>query len=329
MAARVTRSASGATSSSDDASRCLLLALSHDELGVIVEGLADPLQPVVAVALSSTCLGLRTPLGAALDVLKERHEKAKALCRKLNAQGVLMQRHEKADALCDKVGTFLDDLRSATVLRWENMRLSTKNLATLAMILPWMPSLEKLDLDGTMISDFGMQTLFGKLASGAVPAVAVLWLRQNNVGPAGAEALAGALRRGALPRLEKLFVGDNPLGDEGLASLTQPLRKMPALVRLDVGQCGITDKGVAALVDNLGEDDFKALEQLDLEANLIADAGCAKLVVALKSGALPAIEWLFDPHAADHLSEHVSVDASAAVDAALNARRPQGRSAEA
>ena len=64
MAARATRSASG---SSDDASRCLLLALSHDELGVIVDGLADPLQPVVAVALSSTCLGLRTPLQAALE----------------------------------------------------------------------------------------------------------------------------------------------------------------------------------------------------------------------------------------------------------------------
>ena len=48
MAAHATRSASGAASSSDDASRCLLLALSHDELGVIVDGLADPLQPVVA-----------------------------------------------------------------------------------------------------------------------------------------------------------------------------------------------------------------------------------------------------------------------------------------
>ena len=44
-------------------------ALSHDELGVIVDGLADPLQPIVAVALSSTCLGLRTPLRAALEEL--------------------------------------------------------------------------------------------------------------------------------------------------------------------------------------------------------------------------------------------------------------------
>ena len=46
-----------ASSSSDDASRCLLLAVSNDALGVIVDGLADPLQPVVAVALSGLCPG--------------------------------------------------------------------------------------------------------------------------------------------------------------------------------------------------------------------------------------------------------------------------------
>jgi len=84
MAARATRSASRrtASSSSDDASRCLLLALSHDELGVVFDGLADPLQPVVAVALSSTCKGLRTPLRVALEVLQQWHEKATDLVRK-------------------------------------------------------------------------------------------------------------------------------------------------------------------------------------------------------------------------------------------------------
>jgi len=50
MAARANSSVAASGSSNDD-SRCLLLALSHDELGVIFDGLADPLQPVVAVAL--------------------------------------------------------------------------------------------------------------------------------------------------------------------------------------------------------------------------------------------------------------------------------------
>ena len=44
---------------------------TRDRLGVWLD--STPLQPVVAVALSSTCLGLRTPLREALLVLKERH----------------------------------------------------------------------------------------------------------------------------------------------------------------------------------------------------------------------------------------------------------------
>ena len=41
-----------ATVSADPSRRCHLLALSHDALGVIFDGLADPLQPELAVALS-------------------------------------------------------------------------------------------------------------------------------------------------------------------------------------------------------------------------------------------------------------------------------------
>ena len=55
MAAMATCSAGAscvAASPSSNDSRCLLLALSHDELCVIFDGLADPLQPVVAVALA-------------------------------------------------------------------------------------------------------------------------------------------------------------------------------------------------------------------------------------------------------------------------------------
>ena len=89
--ARATCSASGGSASSDDVSPRHLLELSHDALGVIFDGLADPLQPVIAVAFSSTCLGLRTPLRAALEVLRQQHEKAKALCHKV-AWG-LLQRH--------------------------------------------------------------------------------------------------------------------------------------------------------------------------------------------------------------------------------------------
>ena len=57
-------------------------ALSHDEVGVVFEALAEPLEPHVAVALASTCLGLRVPTAAALAELRRRHEAVKALLAK-------------------------------------------------------------------------------------------------------------------------------------------------------------------------------------------------------------------------------------------------------
>ena len=84
MGTRKTRSASRAARRAEAVATGPLGALSHDELGIIFDGLADPLEPAVAVALSSTCLGLRTPLRAGLEVLKERHARAAALCRKVH-----------------------------------------------------------------------------------------------------------------------------------------------------------------------------------------------------------------------------------------------------
>ena len=57
--------------------------LSHDEVDVIAHVLADPLEPHVALALASTCRGLRTPTQAALMALRRRHAAAKALCDKV------------------------------------------------------------------------------------------------------------------------------------------------------------------------------------------------------------------------------------------------------
>ena len=274
MAARATRSASrgSASSNSDDGSRCLLLALSHDELGVIFDGLADPLQPVVAIALSSTCLGLRTPLEPALEVLKERHDRAVALCR-------------KAETSCAQ-------LRDAEGLLWFNERLTADDMATLAMILltNGLPRLRELDLSGNFLGDAGVQALCEGLGRGTAPSLSNLKLQENRFGPAGAEALAATLRRGAMPKLDLLDIGINPsIGNQGVAALAAPLRKLPALRIMQLGYCGIGDEGVASLVDNLGKDDFKALEMLLLHGSKIGDVGAAKIVAALDAGGLPKL----------------------------------------
>jgi len=264
MAARAS-----ASDSSDDNSRSLLLALSHDELGVIFDGLADPLQPVVAVALSSTCLGLRTPLQVALEVLKERHVRAVALCRK--------ERMSCAQ------------LRAAEMLYWADKDLTTDDMATLAMILRTngLPRLQQLVLIANDFGDAGMQALCEGLGRGSAPALCILGLGSNKIGPVGAEALAVALRGGAMPNLEKLYLNNNPVGNKGVAALAAPLRKLPSLKTLGLVQgCELGDEGMASLFANLGKDDFKQLEMLFIAKNNVTDAGMITLAAALDAGRL-------------------------------------------
>ena len=72
--------------------------------------------------------------------------------------------------------------------------------------------------------------------------------------------LAPALRR--RPALEHLCLLNNPFGDEGLAALVAPPLPTEAL---------------------------KNLKVLELMQTQVTDAGCATLVAALDSGALPAV----------------------------------------
>jgi len=274
-------------------------ALSHDELGVIVDGIADPLQPVVAVALSSTCLGLRTPLQAALEVLMERHARAVALCRKVEMSCAW--------------------LRDAEKLNWGYKGLTAADMATLAMILctNGLPRLKALDLYGKGFGDVGVQALCEGLGRGDA-SLTWLGLGDNNFGPAGAEALATALRRGAMPKLEVLLLQGNPIGSQGMAVLAAPLRKLPALEQLVLDRCKVGNEGVASLVANLGKDDFKALERLYLGSNNITDAGMTTLAAALDAGGLPKLTY----HTHFLIANPASTAAVQAVQDAL-AKRPQ------
>ena len=287
MASRATHSASGSGGSPRH-----LLELSHDALGVIVDGLADPLQPVVAVALSSTCLGLRTPLQAALEVLKGRHERAVALCRKMGTSCVAM--------------------RDAEMLDWCAKGLTADDVATLGTLLHWTPRLQNLYLGANRFGDTGMQALCEGMGRGAAPSLRHLDLAFNQFGPVGAEALATALRGGAMPKLEELALFHNPIGNQGVAALSAPLRMLPALKVLILANCGIGDEGVATLVAGLGKDDFKALEKLYLGGNKITDAGMVKIVAAIDAGGLPK---LVD----DHFFIRNNAATTAAVQAVLDA----------
>ena len=268
--------------------RCHLLALSHDELGVVFGGLADPLEPAVAVALSGTCKEFRAPLRALLEVLKERHLRAVALCRKVHS----------SDEPCS-----CTLLRDAEELHWYGKRLTTDDMATLGIILRTngLPRLRELGLVGSRFGDAGMQALCEGLGRGAAQSHLKIGLNQCKFGQVGAEALAAALGRGAMPKLVGLFLGANPIGNQAVGALSVPLRKLPALKELILVNCNIGDEGVTSLVANLGKHDFKALEVLALDYNKIKAAGCAALASALTAGAFPRLNCLtldVNPHAA-------------------------------
>jgi len=275
---RATRSASRKARRSEAVATGPFGTLSHDELGVIVDGLADPLQPVVAVALSSTCLGLRAPLLAALEVLKERHARAVALCRRL--------------------GMRCANLRVAKKLDGYKKDLTADDMATLSMLLPkWLPRLQQLDLGANRFGDAGVQVLCEGLGlCAALPSLIIIDLSNNNIRLAGAEAFAAALRRVALPKLAGVNLIGNPLGNQGVAALAAPLHQLPALQILYLTACAIGNEGVASLVANLGKNDFKELVWLCLQAvqgrilaNKITDLGLATMVTALDAGGLPKL----------------------------------------
>jgi len=164
-----------------------------------------------------------------------------------------------------------------------------------------LPALETLRLVEPAAGPDGMQRLAEGLGAGALPAVTYLNLARMHVGDAGASELAAALGRGALPRLEFLDLDRTAIGDAALVALAPALRRLPALKHLDLENNPFGDEGLAALVappPPAGAPPPPAggltkLKMLNLSYTQITDAGCAILVAARESGALPALENIY------------------------------------
>jgi hypothetical protein len=190
-------------------------------------------------------------------------------------------------------------LRSCTTMR-EAKEITAADLGLLGTLGSVLPALEFLALSEPAAGPDGVQQLAVGLGAGALPAVTFLGLDMH-VGDAGASALAAALGQGALPRLKSLELA-NPtaIGDAGLVALAPALRRLPALEELGLYDNPFGDEGLAALVapppptgaPPPPTGGLKKLKTLDLSDTQVTDAGCATLAAALKSGALPALEFL-------------------------------------
>ena len=252
-----------------------LSKLSGDEQGIILGQLCNTLEPRLAVYLSSASHELRALTPALLQQLKADHEAAAALCLKLGMQSCKELREAKTIA----------PTRSA-------------DLALLGRLGSVLPALWTLFLNEPAAGPEGVQRLAEKLGAGALPAVSFLNLGGTCVGDAGASALAAALGQGAMPRLAILTLANTAIGDAALAVLAPALRRLPALVHLDLEGNPFGDEGLAALVappPPAGAlppptGGLKKLRTLDLRSTQVSDAGCAALAAALDSGALPALE---------------------------------------
>ena len=259
-------------------------ALPNELLQHILSQLCNALEPRLAMYFSSVNSGLRVLLTPALR-------------QQLRAD------HEVAAALCRKIGTSCKELREATAVSWVCKRLSAVDLATLGKlgsVLPALAALTIIENSAGAAGPDGVQRLAEGLAAGALPAVTSLTFANVHVGKAGALALAAALGRGALSRLNNLTLSNADIGDAGLVALAPALRQRPALEKLSLNFNLFGDEGLAALVAPpppagalpTTTGGLKKLKDLDLSYTEVSDAGCAALVSALDSGALPALQVL-------------------------------------
>ena len=255
-----------------------LTQLGEDELVIITNMLADLLAPRIAVALASTCRGLRAPTAIVVAELRRRCEAADAVCRK------------------EAYGRNLHMLRLFHAVHWAGCTFTVADCTALADIIKStsLPRLQSLYISGaggggahpymlrthpymrgTGFGAEGMRELAAGLDGGALPSLTRLTLNGCTIGEAGALALGAAFGRGALARLQELVLMGNGIGNSGLVALASGLRTHVHLRVLDLMSNDIGDDGVAALVRNLSGPD--RLRKLDLRLNQVSSDAVKEL----------------------------------------------------
>ena len=282
-----------------------LTALNDDLLMVLGTELCDPLQPKVAVYLSSTAKSLRALLWALLLELEPRHEEVRRLAKQLRgAEDLDVGR--LAAAHCRILGEHtrkhtLHTLRHFSI--WIGFD-GDEGLALFAAGLQsgCLPSLRSLTLGhdafnplhprpaSARLTNRCATALAAALTQRALPSLVSLDLSSNSIRDAELATLAPALRQ--LPTLKMLQLVNNEISDEGLASLfVEPAAgALPSLMDLRLGFNPITDDGLASLLAA----PLDSLTDLDLNGTEITEVGIAGLCAAMAGGALPSFRnlWL-------------------------------------
>ena len=257
-------------------SSCMLLQLSHDEVGVVAHELCDPLLPLLAVNLGSTAKGLRVPMQAALAQLRQQHEDIEAFVALTGSTTVAQLSDETELELGSNHG------RPLTLAHWGA-------LGTL-IGCGALPMLTHLHIDGDLSGNEGVVLLAAELSRRSLPSLHSLRLESAQIGDLAACALASALTKRAMPTIWELLISPNQIGNVGIVALAPVLRQLPQLTHLTMWGNQISDEGLAALIAQPMKGVFESLESLDLCQSKITDAGYAAFAAVLRSGALPELK---------------------------------------
>lgn len=186
---------------------------------------------------------------------------------------------DEVTSLCTKLDTRSEALCGVDKLRAERRALGFSGAKALASLLAQnaLTRLQVLALAQNGLGDLGV-TIVADALGPATPLV-LLDLASNSFGGAGAQAVARALGRGALPALATLSLKNNDIESQGLAALGNVTHA--TINWLNLGDNQIADP--APLVDALQAGRFPQLRRLNLDHNLLTDDGMRNLATALGS----------------------------------------------
>ena len=184
--------------------------------------------------------------------------------------------------LCAKLAITTEAVRTLTHLKADRLTLGVDGARGLALLLAAgsMQQLESLSLVCNALGELGTATLADAF-SHASP-LQQLDLASNSVGDVGTVALACALERGALPALAKLCLRNNDIGDEGAAGLARVAHGQLEWLNLSGNQ--IAEKGTAAIAAALLKGRFPRLRRLSLDHDRLGDGAMHSLASALELG---------------------------------------------
>ena len=277
---------------------CMLLQLSHDEMGMVAHELCDPLWPLLAVNLSSTAKGLREPMQAALAELKKHHQEAGAfvaLMKQGRGTGTWEEWEEQPAPRLS-----IEELSRVTEVNTNQGEFTLAQWKGLGTLIGCgsLPMLTDIGIDGSGCGDEGLPLLAAGLSRGGLPSLTSLSLAAAGtyygdglIGDQAAGALAAALTKQPMPALRVLELWGNQIGDTGLLALVPVLRQMPKLEVLIMYNNPFSDHGFAALIAQPMTGVLESLKILDIGGSVdLSDTSCVALTSALRSGGLPALD---------------------------------------